>query len=156
MSGIARQALRAAALILAALLLRHAAGAEPVSVRDPWVRATVPGQTVAGVYMDLTSAQAASLIGADSPVAGKTELHTMTLDGGVMKMRPVAGIELPAGRTVNLKPGGLHVMLTGLKRELKAGERVPLKLKVKDAKGAESTLDVDATVRSATGHAAHQ
>ena len=127
-----------------------ALGAEPVVVRDAWVRATVPGQSVAGAYMDLTSAQPAALVAAATAAAQKAELHTMAMDNGVMKMRPVAKIDLPARQTVTLEPGGLHVMLIGVKRELKAGERVPLTLTVQDAKGARSTLKVEATVRDAT------
>ena len=79
----------------------------------------------------------------------------MSMDGGVMKMRPLAEIELPASRTVSLKPGGNHIMLIDIKRELKVGERVPLKLTVRDSHGASSTLNVDAEVR-AVGTAAHQ
>ena len=124
-------------------------GSEPVAVRDAWVRATVPGQSVAAAYMELTSAQSAALVAAETSAAQKAELHTMAMDGGVMKMRPVAKIDLPAAQTVSLKPGGLHVMLIGVKHELKAGARVPLTLTVQDAKGAQSKLHIEATVRGA-------
>jgi len=68
-----------------------------------------------------------------------------------MRMRPLARLDLPAGKTVNLKPGGFHVMLIDIRRELKAGERVPLTLTVQDSHGASSTLKVDAEVRAAAG-----
>jgi copper(I)-binding protein len=125
--------------------------AEAASVDDPWVRATVPGQSVAAAYLEITAKSAAALVGADSPLARKAELHTMMLDGGVMKMRPVAAVELPANQRVSLKPGGYHIMLLDIRRELKAGERVPLRLVVRDAKGVKSTLKVEAEVRAVAG-----
>jgi hypothetical protein len=128
-----------------------ALAADAVSVSKPWVRATVAGQSVAGAYMDITAKANAALVAAASPVAARAELHTMSMDGGVMKMRPLDKLDLPAGKTVNLKPGGYHVMLIDITRELKAGERVPLTLTVQDPHGARSTLKVDAEVRAAAG-----
>ncbi|MEK7876115.1 MAG: copper chaperone PCu(A)C [Pseudomonadota bacterium] len=127
---------------------------DAISVSKPWVRATVAGQSVAGAYMDITAWSNAALVGAASPVAAKAELHTISMDGGVMKMRPLDKLDLPAGKTVNLKPGGYHVMLIDVRRELKAGERVPITLTVQDPHGARSTLKVDAEVRAAAagGH----
>ncbi len=147
---------RARALIAAFIITLSNAvafAADAVRVSNPWVRATVPGQSVASAYMDLTAHAPAALVAAESPVAHKAELHVMTMDGGVMKMRAIEKLELPANHTVSLKPGGYHVMLTGIKRELKAGERVPLKLTVRDRKGVQSTLQVDAEVRSTAGAA---
>jgi copper(I)-binding protein len=132
-----------------------ALAADAISVSQPWVRATVAGQTVAGAYMDIVAKANAVLVAVASPVAAKAELHTMTMDGGVMKMRPLDKLDLPAGKAVNLKPGGHHVMLIDIKRELKAGERVPLTLTVQDPRGARSTLQVDSEVRreaEAGGH----
>jgi len=129
--------------------LAPALAADAVSVSRPWVRATVAGQSVAGAYMDIAAKDTATLVGVASPVAAKAELHTMTMDGGVMKMRPLAKLDLPAGKTVNLKPGGYHVMLIDIRRPLKAGERVPLTLTVQDSRGATSTFKVDAEVRAA-------
>ncbi len=132
-----------------------ALAADAVSVSKPWVRATVAGQSVAGAYMDITAKANAALVSVASPVAAKAALHVMTMDGAVMKMRPLDKLDLPAGKTVNLKPGGYHVMLIDIKRELKAGERVPLTLTVQDSRGAKSTLQVDAEVRreaAAGGH----
>jgi periplasmic copper chaperone A len=139
----------AAAMLAVALPLSVALAAEPIVVRDAWVRATVPGQSVAGAYMELSSPLSAALIAADTPVAQKAELHTMAMEAGVMKMRPVAKIDLPARQTVSLKPGGLHVMLIGVKRELRAGERLPLTLTVQDAKGGRTTIEIEAAVRNA-------
>jgi copper(I)-binding protein len=151
-TGKPGQRARAVAAVLVLASSAAAIAADAVSVSNPWVRATVPGQSVAGAYMDITVKANAALVAAESPVAGKVELHTMTMDGGVMKMRAIEKLELPANTTVSLKPGGYHMMLIDIKRELKAGERVPLKLTVQERKGAKSTLQVDAEVRAATGN----
>lgn len=152
--GLARAVVAA---LLGILSSGAAVAADAVSVSNPWVRASVPGQSVAGAYMDITAKARTALIAVESPVAGKAELHTMTMDGGVMKMRPLEKLELPANKTVNLKPGGYHVMLIDIKRELKAGERVPLTLTLQDQKGGKATLQLDAEVRAAAaaGHMHH-
>jgi copper(I)-binding protein len=145
------QLLRAGAAALAFILVADTAvaAADPVKISQPWIRATVPGQSVAGAYMELTSNAPAALVAADSPVARKTEPHAMTLDAGVMKMRAVERIELPANETVSLKPGGYHLMLVDIKRELKVGDRVPLTLIVQDRNGMRSAMQIDAEVRAA-------
>ena len=157
---ISKHSRHAPALAAVILIVANAAAiaADAVSVGNPWVRATVAGQNVAGAYMDIKSNTPAALVAAESPLAGKAELHTMTMDGGVMKMRAIEKLELPANKTVNLKPGGYHVMLIDIKRELKTGDRVPLTLTVQDRKGVRSTLQVDAEVRAATdsGHMQHK
>ena len=147
---------RAAPVLFSGLLLASAFAAEPVTVSNAWVRATVPGQSVAGAYFDISSAAPAALVGVASPDAGKSELHTMTMEGDVMKMRRVEKIDLPERQTVHLKPGGFHVMLIDIKRELKPGQRVTLKLVVRDAKGAKSDLEVKADVRSAANPGQHK
>ncbi len=152
------QHIRRRCAVVAALISMLSSGgaalaADAVSVSNPWVRATVPGQSVAGAYMDITAKARTALVAVESPVAGKAEMHTTTMDGGVMRMRPLEKLELPANKTVNLKPGGYHVMLIDIKRELKAGERVPLTLTLQDSKGGKSTLKLDAEVRAgAAGH----
>lgn len=134
--------------LLALLFATGAAlAAEPVTVTDPWVRATAPGQKVAGAYMELSSASGATLLAAASPVAGVVELHTMKMEEGVMRMRAVPRIELPAGQAVKLAPGGYHVMLLDLKRELKPGDTVPITLTVEGRDKAKSSLEVKALVR---------
>ena len=86
-----------------------------------------------------------------SPVAGVVEIHEMSMDGNVMRMRAVSGIDLPAGKSVDLKPGGFHVMLMDLKQVLKAGETVPLTLVIEGAGQTRETLQVKATVRAVDG-----
>jgi copper(I)-binding protein len=136
------------ATVLAFFLAASAAAAADVKVENAWARAPAPGQKVASAYAELTSPSNAALLGAASPVAERVELHTMTMDGGVMRMRAVPRVELPAGTTVKLAPGGLHLMLFGLKQPLHGGDKVPLELSVQSAGSAPATLKVEAEVRS--------
>ena len=139
-------------LFLAAALLSgasHAQTAAPVAVDGAWARASVPGQKATGAFMRLTAAQATSLVRAESPAAGVTEVHEMKMDGDVMKMRAVPSLELPAGKAVELKPGGYHVMLMDLKAPLAKDSVVPLTLVFQDAKGVESQLSQRVPVATA-------
>ena len=122
-----------------------------VTVNGAWVRATVPGQNIAGAYLKITSASTAWLVGGSSPAAKAVELHQMSLENNVMKMRPLARLELPAGTPVELKPGGYHLMLIDIAHPLARGERVPLKLMVEDKGGRRQTVDVSAEVGDAPG-----
>jgi periplasmic copper chaperone A len=92
----------------------------------------------------------------ESPVAGRVEMHTMTMEGDVMRMRHVPRVELPAGKPVKLAPGGLHLMLFGVKEPLVPGARVPLALTVESADGGRSTVRIDAEVRTAAPAAQHK
>jgi copper(I)-binding protein len=124
--------------------------AQSVEVKDPWVRAAVPGQTGTGAFMKITARNGARLVSASSPVAGVTEVHEMKMEGNVMKMRALeGGLELPAGKTVELKPGGYHVMLMDLKGPLARDSTVPLTLVFKDAKGVESRIELKVPVSTA-------
>lgn len=134
-------------LALTTLLLASPALADTVTVDDAWVRATAPGQKVAGAFMNLTADTEMTLISGTSPAAEKVELHTMSMDNGVMVMRPLKEIALPKGRTVSLKPGGMHVMLIGLKSQIVAGARTPVTLTVRGPGGKEQKLSVDLEVR---------
>jgi copper(I)-binding protein len=123
-----------------------------VEVQDPWVRGMVETQKASGAFMRLTSRSPARLAGASSPVAGLVEIHQTTMEGGVMRMRRVDAVELPAGQTVELKPGGYHVMLMHVQRALKEGETVPLTLVVEGKDGKRQTIEVKAPVKPlATG-----
>ena len=123
------------------------AWAQPVTVADAWARATVTGQKASGVFMKLTAAQATRLVGASSPVAGVVEVHEMKMEKDVMKMAAIAGLDLPAGKTVELKPGGYHVMLMDLKTPLLKDSTLPLTLMFKDAKGVVTPLDVKVPIQ---------
>jgi len=129
--------------------------AQDIEVKDAWIRGTVPGQTATGAFMNITSKAPARLVGVASPVAATVEIHNMTMQGGVMKMFAVDGVELPANRTVRLASGGYHVMFLELKRELKAGDRVPLKLTFELADKKRETLELAVEVRDVTGEKKH-
>lgn len=130
--------LLAAALVLASGALH----AQNVEVRDAWVRSTVIGQKGTGAFMTLTAKEGTRLVGVSTPVAGVAEVHEMKLEGEIMKMRALPGLDLPAGKAVELKPGGYHLMLMDLKQALAKGADVPVTLRFKDAKGVESQLEL--------------
>lgn len=136
-----------------ALFIATSAHAQ-VTVQDPWVRATVPQQSGTGAFMRLTSPTDTSLVAADSPVAKHVEVHEMAMEGNVMKMRQVPSVALPAGKTVELKPGGYHIMLIDLHGQMKEDAQVPLTLTFENSDGVRSTLQIQAPVRPlAQGHA---
>lgn len=113
-----------------------------VDVKDAWVRSTVPGQKGTGAFMTLTAKDGAKLVGVSSPVAGVGEVHEMKMEGDVMKMRALPSLDLPAGKVVELKSGGYHIMLMDLKQPLAKDSKVPLTLLFKDAKGIESKMEL--------------
>ncbi len=120
--------------LLAPIAMHAAAQTSAVHAEQPWARATAPRQTVGGVYVTLTSPVDDRLVGASSPVAGHAEVHQMTMDGNVMKMRELTeGLKLPAGQAVALTPGGLHMMLVGLQKLLVAGQVIPVQLRFEHA-----------------------
>lgn len=120
-----------------------------VTVGEPWVRGTVAGQKATGAFMTLTSATEAKLVSASSPVAGVVEIHEMSMEGGVMRMGALkSGLPLPAGKAVELKPGGFHVMLMDLKQPVKAGETVPLSLVFEGVDKKPQTVEVKAAVKA--------
>ena len=130
-----------------ALLVMAATAQAQLSVKDAWVRATVPQQKATGAFMQLTAASDARLVGASSPVAGVVEIHEMAMVQDVMKMRAVASLDLPAGKTVALRPGGYHVMLMDLKGQVKDGDTVPLTLVLEGRDGKRQNVEVQAPVR---------
>ena len=124
-----------------------------IQVKDAWVRGTVPAQTATGAFMEITSKSDSKLVGAASPAAGKVEVHNMKMENGVMKMAPVAAIDLPAGKPVLLGPGGYHVLLMDLKQQLKTGEKVVIMLSLEGADRKRQTMPVTADVRELTSAA---
>jgi len=121
-----------------------------VEVKDAWIRGMVAPQDTTGAFMRITSATDAKLVGVKTPAAGMAGLHQSKMDGGVMRMRHVAGIELPAGKPVDLKPGGYHVMLMHVARPLKEGETVPLTLIVEQKGGGRASVTVQVPVKALT------
>lgn len=145
--------------ILAAtvLALSSLAVQAQTQVQDAWVRGTVPAQKATGAFMRLTATQASRLVSVASPVAGVAEVHEMRMEGSVMKMAALAnGLELPAGKPVELKPGGYHVMLMDLKQPLSAGDLVPLTLTLQGADGKKEVLELKVPVRALNAPAAAQ
>ncbi|WP_131111340.1 copper chaperone PCu(A)C [Sulfuricystis thermophila] len=128
-----------------------------VEVKDPWVRASVPAQNATGAFLELTAKEDARLVAARSPVARTVEIHEMKMEGVVMKMRAIPGLDLPAGKPVALTPSGYHIMLLGLKSQVKVGDSVPLTLVVETREGKQE-IEVNAQVKplgEAHGHHHH-
>jgi periplasmic copper chaperone A len=147
---IATQSINMPAKVIFSMLLAAILGAQAqskdgladVAVQNAWVRTTVPGQKGTGAFMSITAKSDLRLVGASSAVAGVAEVHEMKMNGDVMQMRAVSGLDLPAGRAVALQPGGFHVMLLDLKTALPKNTTVPLTLLFKDAKGMQSKVDL--------------
>jgi len=134
-------------LIALTAFIGSAAFAQNVTVTDAWARATVQGQKATGAFMKITAKDNAKLVGVSSPVAGVVEIHEMKMEKDVMKMAALPnGLDLPAGKAVELKPGGYHVMLMDLKAPLAKDTTVPLTLTLQDAKGVKSTVELKVLV----------
>ena len=120
-----------------------------VTVKDAWVRATVPAQSVTGAFMQITSRQDTRLVAVESAAAGITEIHEMSMEKEVMKMRARPdGVALPAGKSVEFKPGGYHLMLMDLKQVMKEGDSVQLTLVIEDKNKKRSLVEVKAVVKA--------
>ena len=135
------------ATVLSALVSAAVSAHAQVTVKEPWVRATVSQQKATGAFMQITSAQDARLVEVSSPVAGVVEVHEMVMDKDVMKMRAIKALDLPAGKSVELKPGGYHVMLMDLKQQMKEGDMVPVTLVVEGKDKKRSSIEVKAPVK---------
>jgi copper(I)-binding protein len=145
--------------LLAATVLSGAAFADDYSAKalrisSPFTRATPPGAKVAGAFLSIENRgqEADRLVSASSPVAGLVEIHEMAMDGGLMKMRAVKGIDLKPGATVELRPGGYHVMLEDLKQPLKQGDQFPMLLTFEKAGVVEIKVKVEAMGAAARSH----
>jgi periplasmic copper chaperone A len=157
------QRMRMSVIFAVSSVLLSTSALAQVTVKDAWVRATVAQQKATGAFMQLQSAQDARLVGARSPVAGVVEVHEMAMSGDVMRMRAIPSLALPAGKTVELKPGGYHVMLMDLKAAVKDGDTVPVTLIVEGANGQRQNIEVKATARgmkaapaAQQGHGVHK
>lgn len=137
--------------LAAAVLLGASASVwAEVKIDNAWVRTTVAQQKATGAFMQITSSDNRRLTGVSTPLAGIAEVHQMSMEGNIMKMRPLDnGLELPAGKTVELKPGSYHIMLMDLKGQIKPGDDVLLKLSFETADKKTVTQEVHATAASA-------
>jgi len=119
-----------------------------LQVHDAWIRATVTGQQATGAFMQLQPSQAMTLVGARSPLTPVVEVHEMAVIDGVMKMRHLPELPLPAGQATALKPGGYHIMLMDLKQPIRSGETVTITLRMADG----STQEIRALARDFAGN----
>lgn len=132
---------------LGAVLAVTGLHAQVLQVQDAWVRATVVGQQGTGAFMKITAPQGARLLAVSTPSAPVAEIHEMHMDGNVMRMRAVDKLEIPAGKTVELRPGGFHIMLMNLKAPLKVDDQVELTFTLIDAQGVQQQQQVQVPVR---------
>ncbi len=132
---------------LLAMLAAAPAYADDVKVTKAWTRATAPGQDSASVQMTITSRKDATLIGVASGSAQSAEIHSMVMEGGMMKMRPMDSLPLPAKTPVTLGEDGNHMMLIGLRKPLKAGRKLPFALTVKFADGKTEVIRALAVIK---------
>jgi periplasmic copper chaperone A len=144
---------------LLALVMTSAAWSQAVpapKVEGAWVRTSVAGQQATGAFMKITAPETMQLVGVSSPVAGVAQVHEMKMDGDVMTMRAISKLELPAGQTIELKPGGYHLMLLDLKQPLAVGSTVRLTLSFRTTTGTESRMELQVPVaaRDPAGSAA--
>ena len=123
-------------------------------ITDAWVKTTIPGGSVSAAYMNIKSATPLQLVKAESPVAGMVEIHDMKMNDGVMEMKALDAVNVPANKLVKLSPGGMHVMLMRVKKPITKGDKVPLTLTFEDEakKLIVVTLDAIAKEDNAGGH----
>lgn len=147
----------AALLTVAAAASAQDAKLGAITVSAAQARPTVAGQAAGGAFLRLENAGPADrLVAASAPAVGRVELHTMRMEGDVMRMRQIDAIDLPAGGTVELKPGGMHLMLMGLKAPLKSGDTVPVTLRFEKAGEVTVAVPVKAAAVPATGEHGHK
>ena len=146
-----RPLLRAAAL--SALTLASLAVQAQVSVKEPWVRATVAQQKTTGAFMQISSTEPVRLVEAKSTAARIVEIHEMRMEGDRMMMKAIDALDIVPGRTLELKPGSYHVMLIDLKKPLSKGEIVPITLQVEGKDRKVEAVEVKAEVRELTARA---
>lgn len=143
---------------LLAMLAMTGAYAGEVTVTKAWTRATAPGQDSASVQMTITSRKAATLVGVASGSSQSAEIHSMVMEGGVMKMRPLESLPLPAKTPVSLGEDGNHLMLIGLRAPLKVGRKLPFALTVKFEDGKTAIIRALAVIKplETTGDEGHE
>ncbi len=133
--------------VIAIFALNLNAHAE-VIVKDAWIRATVPQQKATGAFFQIQSSESARLVEVQTSVAGIAEIHEMRMDNNIMKMRQLESLELPAGKTVELKPGSFHLMLMDLKKQVKPGDVIPFTLTIESRDKKRMKIDVKVEARS--------
>ena len=135
-------------LSLFSLIISSVYAADKLVISDAWVRATAPGQKVGAAYMTLKSNADITVTKVQSNVTGSVEIHEMAMKNGVMKMRMMPSLPLPAGKPFKLEPGGFHLMLFDLKKPLQAGGEVAFTLEFKDKNGKVETQKISAPIKA--------
>ncbi len=138
----------------AAALLATGSVFAQTTVTDGWVRGMVAPQRATGAFLKITSPQGGKLVAVSTPVARTAEVHEMVMQDNVMAMRASESLELPAGKTVELKPGGHHLMLMGIEQPLQPGATVPVTLTVEGKDGKRETLRLTLPVKPLAAAAA--
>ena len=129
--------------------------ADALSISEVWIKPTIPGSDVSAAYMHIKSATTFNLIKAESPLVGIAELHSMNMKDGVMEMKAEDAFAVPAGNAIELKPGGMHIMLMQVARPINVGDKVPLTLTFEGANKKPLVIRVEALARSPSGHSTH-
>jgi hypothetical protein len=139
---------------LTSAAIAHGYHAGPISVEHPWAPASLPGTSTAAAYMTITNTgtQPVMLVGATTPAAGRVEIHSMSMDGGVMRMRPMSNISIPPKGVLKFGPGGYHMMLVGLASPLEVETMVPLTLNFQGAPAVTVDLYVESSPMGGISH----
>ena len=147
-----------ATALVAASAAAHDYSLGALKIEHPWARPTVAGQSTGGAYLGVTNTGNTPdrLLGGTSPAAVRVEVHEMRMDGDVMRMREMPALDLPAGASLELAPGGRHLMLFGLKAPLKVGDKLPLKLRFEKAGEVDVMLHVESKPGAAAEAHKHQ
>lgn len=132
--------------MLVSMLLACSKQAPEINITDNWVRATAEGQDVGAAYMTITSASDTSLVKVESSASDSIEIHSMSMENGIMKMRMLEQLDLKAKTPNKLAPGGFHLMLFDLKNPLKAGETVSFSLHFKNEAGKETLVTISSPI----------
>lgn len=136
------------AMFIASILISACSKQDSIEIKNQWVRASNDGQDVSAAYMTIVSNEDTSLIAIDSDVADVIEIHSMSMENGVMKMRMLDTLDLIAGKPTELSPGGFHLMLFDLKKPLTAGEEAHFTLHFKNKVGQEKTISVTSPIKA--------
>ncbi len=136
------------AMFIASILISACSKQDSIEIKNQWVRASNDGQDVSAAYMTIVSNEDTSLITIDSDVTDVIEIHSMSMENGVMKMRMLDTLDLIAGKPTELSPGGFHLMLFDLKKPLAAGKEAHFTLHFKNKAGQEKTISVTSPIKA--------
>ncbi len=136
------------AMFIASILISACSKQDSIEIKNQWARASNDGQDVSAAYMTIVSNEDTSLIAIDSDVADVIEIHSMSMENGVMKMRMLDTLDLIAGKPTELSPGGFHLMLFDLKKPLAAGKEAHFTLHFKNKAGQEKTISVTSPIKA--------